>query len=342
MAGGGGMKSGEEKPYDNSPRSIIMVREIEKKKRAKMGDRLVEAVLSTMVSVSILMCILVIWYLLFLPVALNQLAVSYLTAIVTAVMALAISLQVIALWTQSKATSDLVRLTIKEKKRERMLEIILKVIKPLIVHFTYEINRLDRNEFDWNYSKRHSVDTPEFIKLIIKDEVGEEYLIYGNFVREFPSMEKKIEERNSIYKELMESLNLLAGYVHDKSDFENQCIKKFEEFWEKHAHGLSDISMFGGEQRDLVVRELPNAILTGIIDNRMEIRSDGLTINYFWAEYRKDFLKLRDENAPEGMIEKINTIAKKLKAVAEELLKDLEDIKNELSDEYNFTAREIS
>jgi hypothetical protein len=219
------------------------------------------------------------------------------------------------------------------RTKPRMQKIIDMVIVPFIEKLQKEINSLEQGDIGWNY-----MGNIYNLSKIIPFEIPQN-LIYKDFQRIYPKIHKKILKHDKKLEDLVKIANNLAQEIEMNKEF-NECFNnKIAEYQEYKTQTLQKES--GGGTFIVEEREkdrLFDYIIEWLINNKYKLEW-GHTYFDFWQRYSPNFFAILDKPEIKEYKEEFENIKKDCVFLVGEILKELNDVSMELTEDYGLEIK---
>ncbi|MDD4898921.1 MAG: hypothetical protein PHY70_06035 [Methanocellales archaeon] len=229
---------------------------------------------------------------------------------------------------QASKQTDIMR---KEGKRRYIVELMKCIIAPLIDDLKREIKSIEKREYEWMHEGsfgERNLSARNIKKLVVKPEI-----LLNDLKRDFPDLNRKIEDHDNRCQILQEKLKSLDESIYTPA-FEKECHERTTEYSKKHLKPDPKFLLTPD------IESSPIAFVGYIIDNRVKL-FPGDKFHDFWEEYGAEFLQIRNREDIKAKIDEIGRIADGLKLISQELKKDLEKLRDSYRQEYDIPIGEF-
>jgi hypothetical protein len=234
----------------------------------------------------------------------------------------------------AKKVSKQTELMVKDRERNKILEVVQDVLTPSIHHLKKEIEAIQNNKILWSerggveefgpmyyggdetIKRLFNASSPVFKDAIYKEtDLERKFISHDNFREKLNDLYGKIK-KEVITPEFEEGLQVLVNKLNES----REGVKLVDNFDEvKRSIGYFIISKFTPERST---------------DSSMPLHD-------FWEEYRDELLKFRDTPPIKEFDKEIEGTLGQLKELDEALLEKIEEIREEYRVKYNFTKYKI-
>ncbi len=226
-------------------------------------------------------------------------------------------------------------LMVQDRERDRILDEVKYVLAPYIQSLKKELEAIEQNKIKWI---RYPTGMCHFESYPFKSSYAN-IKEYGGAERDVFSKSDDLNVKFSSHEVLYDKLSAAYAAIEREvktPELEERLkvlVKEFNESKEG-VYKLTDVPF-----------EQPDIIFGNFIINReyqIERRPDSNQPNIdFWEEYRDELLKFRDTPQIKELDKEIEGLLRQLKALDEELLENLEKIRERYRVKYSFTKYQI-
>ena len=244
------------------------------------------------------------------------------------------SLVAITLW-YAKKVDEQTELMVQDRERNKILEEVQDVLTPCIRYLKEEIEAIKHNKIKWYRYPTGICHFEAYPSELLSADIKE----YGDAARDVFSkcsdLNSKFSSHNALYDKLSAAYAAIEREVKTP-ELEERLKVLVMEFNESRegVYRLTDVPF-----------EHPEIIFGNFIINReCQIERSPNSIQPpidFWEEYRDELLKFREKSEVDKLDKEIEGLLMQLKALDEELLENLEKIREEYRVKYSFTKYEI-
>jgi hypothetical protein len=207
----------------------------------------------------------------------------------------------------------------REKENPRMQEIYDIVLAPVIIKLenikeNFRNKEIDPSGLIWSFKI-----TPMF--------KGIEEMIFKAFIKIYPQANERFKEFDQLVENLFQTWKNFEEKINTTPEFKQAVDEK----WKEHGQSIE-------------ANPPQYSWIIGWIINEKEEIAKGHGYYGFWRKYNKDFLIFRNDERVKNEKEKFDANRKHLKLLTEEILDELKEIANELSEKYKikiYSKKEI-
>ncbi len=230
-----------------------------------------------------------------------------------------------------------------DRKRPRILDEVKRVLTPYLEQLEIEINHtgmgyglhwLPRRcvrEYKGSFANVGTFSDLEHLNVIREDNEIAFYDIIGKY----PKIKSMFEHHDLLVTELEDKFQELE-YKMFSGDFKEICIELFENFKRENID-IMDKKYFS----DTIISFIIPNIMPLIVNNTISIESTHKEVDIFWKKYRKELIKIRDENEIKKLIEELDKLIFKFSSYSLYLRDALKKIREEYRNNYNLTNEEL-
>lgn len=256
-------------------------------------------------------------------------------ALFSGINAIAVVILVIITGWYANEVKKQTELTLKDKMRPRILEVIQDVLTPSMQSLKNEIKAIQISKIQWYHHKSERTYFSEGISKLLSDDIKGS-AAFRDLIEKFPDIEIKFQSHDALYNKLNDLYAKVEGEVKTPELIEHLKFLK-NEFNKSRDEPYRLKGVFLDEPDRVFVYYIIN------FRNQRERSEDTIQPELdFWEEY-KDKLLLKFRNTPriKQFDIEIDDALMQLKNLNEDFLRMMEEIREEYRKEYHFTKYEI-
>lgn len=256
-------------------------------------------------------------------------------ALFSGINAIAVVILVIITGWYANEVKKQTELTLKDKMRPRILEVIEDVLTPSMHSLEKEIKAIQSSKIQWYHHKSGRTYFSEGISKLLSDDINGS-AAFRDLIQKFPDIEKNFQSHDTLYNKLNDLYAKVEGEVKTPEFIEHLKFLK-NEFNKSRDETHRLRGVFLDEPDHVFVYFIVN------FRNQREQSEDTLQPELdFWEEY-KDKLLLKFRNTPriKQFDIEIDDSLMQLKNLNEDFFRRMEEIREDYRKEYHFTKYEI-